>query len=113
MSDADTPSANEPPGWPPWVKRVLLYANEPALWPVLFAIIGHVVVVLAPLLLAVFRDRFMPAGAILFVFVSTTLALINSERRATGSLGALTGTLVVTWSLAVLIAGITGYYGVL
>ena len=55
----------------------------------------------------------MAAGAVLFVFVSLTGVLINSERRATGGLGALTGTLAVTWSLAVLIAGITGHYGVL
>ena len=68
---------------------------------------------LVPVLLAVFRDGNMAVGAVLFVFVSMTMALVNSERRATGTLGALTGTLVATWSMSAIIAVGMHYYGFL
>ena len=94
-----------PPGWPLWIELwVLPYVREPALWPVLVALLGHVVVGIAPLVLYVVREGGLRSELFLATLVLGSLGLVGFElwrfRRPGGVTAALVGTWITSLGLA-------------
>ena len=91
-------------GWPVWVERfVMPYMQETALWPVLLALLGHTVVIIAPILTNVARG-WLPAFVPLFVVVNLSGWLIYADVRRKWRPGAVTATVAITWVLATIVA---------
>lgn len=91
-----------PPGWPDWIERwVLPYLREPALAPVLVALLGHVVVVLAPLMLWSWRTGSGVAAGLLVGLGLGSLGLCAFELWRFRRPGAVTLTLLVLWAVSV------------
>lgn len=102
------------PRWPPWVEDwVLPYVTEPALWPVLLALLGHVVVVIAPLVLAVARTGSLYAVAGLVVLAAVSAVFVRWELRVRGRPSAVTGAVVGTWIVSLVSAWGADRLGVL
>lgn len=118
MSEPETPvllpGAAPDSGYPVWVERwVLPFVRDLGLWPVLAAVVGHFAVVLAPLLLWVFRGR-NPFGAVLLLAVGWLSGqVVMMDVRALRRPGALTVVLALTWALAGLMAWAGNQYGLL
>jgi len=103
-----------PPAWPPWVQEwVLPYLAEPALWPVLLALLGHVVVVIAPLVLAVARTGSPWAVAGLVALAAVSGWLVRWEWRVRGRPGAVSLTVAATWGVGLFSAWGADQLGVL
>ena len=101
-------------GWPPFVEEWLLpYLREPSLWPVAVAVLGHVVVVLAPLMLVLWRTGSVAAGMALGVLLVASLWPVRWEVGAQGRPGCATGVLVVVWVVSGLTAWLAGDFGLL
>lgn len=108
--EADAPAAG---GWPPWVQRyVMPFLEETGLWPVLFAMIGHVVVIIAPLVLALSRGGLVAAVPLTFLLL-ISFALCKTEVEARGRPGPVAAVVVLVWLGSVLVAWICGVTGVL
>jgi hypothetical protein len=89
-------------GWPDWLEQwVLPYLREPALWPVLVAIMGHVVVAVVALELALWRERSVGSGALLALLLAGSGAATTFEIRRSGRPGAVTATLALSWAASV------------
>jgi hypothetical protein len=87
-----------PPGWPEWMEQWLLpYLREPVLWPVLVALLGHVVVGLAPLMLVVWRTGNPTALVLLGLLSLGTAGLVGFEALRFHRPGAVTLTCALTW----------------
>jgi hypothetical protein len=100
-------------GWPPWVEQwVLPYVDDIALWPVLFALLGHVAVILVPLMVQVIRNQSLPALGVLGVLLWNTSLIVRMELRATGRPGRLTAAMVLTWVASLPLAWWTESTGV-
>lgn len=103
---------DELPGWPPFVSTwILPYLGEPGLWPVLVAILGHVVVLIAPMLLGIWRGAAIMAVPLTAVLMGS-FSLIRMEVRSIGRPRWFTFTVVGCWVGAVLVAYITGVNGI-
>lgn len=90
--------AEAKPGWPLWVEDwVLPYLDDTVLWPVLFSLLGHVVVVIVPLMLQVWRTGSGFAAFLLALLLGGTGYLMRMEVHAIGRLGALSAVLAVMW----------------
>lgn len=96
---SDRPPKPRDPTW--FEQWVLPYAREPVLWPVLLAILGHVVLLFALGLLRVWRGE--GAGAAV-LSAALTVGLVGLEVRAASRPGALAIALGITWALAVPLA---------
>ncbi|MEZ4237895.1 MAG: hypothetical protein R3F59_17450 [Myxococcota bacterium] len=91
-----------PPGWPDWMERwVLPYVREPALLPVLLALLGHVVVVLVPLMLGTWRTGHGAVVALLVAAVLGSVGLVGFESVRFRRPGAVTLTVLGTWAVSV------------
>lgn len=91
----------EPGGYPAWVERLILpFLREESLWPVLAAILGHVLVGQLFLLRAAMRDHQLPALLALALMLTMSGQLALAERRAIGRFGTFTGIFGATWLLA-------------
>jgi hypothetical protein len=89
---------SESPRWPPWVERwVLPYVDIPALLPVLIAVMGHVVIIAALVVLAAWRSRNPLAIAAVAVLVVATVRVLIEEWRRLGRPGPLSATLAAGW----------------
>lgn len=99
-------------GWPPWVEQwVLPYVRDSGLWPVLVALLGHVIVVIAPLMLSLYRG-FLPSFLPLFfltIFSGYCCFLDFQRRRRPGIVTALVG---VVWALSAGLAWLAHTTGV-
>jgi hypothetical protein len=85
-------------GWPAWVETwVLPYVEEMALWPVLVALLGHVVVIVVPLMLHIYRNGPGFNVFVLGLFVAASVWLVRMELRARGGPGGLTWVMLGTW----------------
>lgn len=94
MEEPETSAA----GWPPWVQDwVLPYLDDSILWPVLFSLLGHVVIVIVPLMLQVLRYQNAGALMILLILLMGSGHLIRMELQALGKPRALTAVLVLMW----------------
>jgi len=86
--------------WPGWADRWLLpYLRRSELWPVLLAVLGHVGLAIALLLLVALVDR-NPAGwAALWLVGSGTFALVRHEWRGEGRPGVVSAAVGIAWAL--------------
>ncbi|MEQ1504148.1 MAG: hypothetical protein ABMB14_18035 [Myxococcota bacterium] len=92
----------QPPGWPDWIEEwVLPYLREPTLWPVLVALLGHVVVGLVPPMLAVWRTGSAWAAVALALVAVGSLGAIGFEVGRFRRPGAVSLAVIGTWALAV------------
>lgn len=99
-------------GWPPWVKQwVLPYVQETGLLPVLMAILGHVVVILAPLMLAIARGA-TAAALPLTVLVMGSFWLCKTDFEENGRPAGVTFTVVSVWIASAALAYVAGTTGV-
>jgi hypothetical protein len=95
-----TPAAQSPGRGVAFVERwVLPYLRDPALWPVLFVLVGHGVVAIAILLLLAARDGSGAGWVVLGLVAAASAGVARFERRWHG-LGALSAVLLATWLLA-------------
>jgi hypothetical protein len=85
-------------------RAILPFLREPTLWPVLLVIVGHAIVVLAPLLIFAWRDGSSGALTSLVLLAGLSIAAGGSELRARRRLGAIGGLAAVTWSLSAIAA---------
>lgn len=93
MSD-ETPS---PSGWPAWVDEwILPYLQNRALWPVWVALIGHVVVAVAGLVLLGVRTGLPEAWIAVGAMVVGSGWLVIRDARASGP-GGVTLTVAIGW----------------
>ena len=90
------------------------YLRETALWPVLIAILGHVWVVVALVLLGVWRDT---AGAVTWAVLIGlglgSLALVVTELRLFRRPGGMTAVVLGSWLASGVIAYASEVTGVL
>ncbi len=94
MSD-ETPSTS---GWPAWVDEwVLPYLENRALWPVWVALVGHVVVVVAGLVLLAVRTELPEAFVVLGLVIAGSGWLVVRDARASGP-GGVTLTVGLGWA---------------
>jgi hypothetical protein len=92
------PEGEGKPTWPLWVEEwVLPYLDDTILWPVLFSLLGHVVVVIVPLMLNVWRTGSVYAALLLAMLLGGTGYLMRMELHAVGRPGALSAVLLVMW----------------
>ena len=102
-----------PQGWPPWVQEwVVPYLEEHALWPVLFAVLGHVLVILVPLMTWAQRSQNPVAYLFLGCILAACGGLARMEWLAIGRLGRLTLVLFLTWAASLPVAWYTGSLGI-
>ena len=92
---------------------MLPYVRNPSLWPVLVALLGHVVIVLTPLMLAVWRVGSGLAGLGLVLLAGLTVAACGMEARALRRPGAVALSLGLTWAAAVALAWVAEETGFL
>ncbi len=78
-------------------ETIFEYLDNPALWPVFIALLGHFAIVLAPLLRSAWVDHSPRAGVVLLLALAGTFAGGSFERKMRGRLGWLTVSLVLTW----------------
>ncbi len=83
---------------------MLPYVRNPSLWPVLVALLGHVVIVIAPLMLAVWRVGSVAAGVVLVALAALTLGACVVEARALKRPGGVGVSLALTWAAALGVA---------
>jgi len=107
--DEPTPSA-----WPPFLAQwVVPYLKEPSLWPVAMALLGHVVVVLAPLMLMVKRSGSWWAGAGLCVAAAVSAWAVRCEWLDDGGPRSVAVATACVWLLSVAAAWYGGNAGYL
>jgi hypothetical protein len=101
METADEPQPSVDPNEPRWMRLSRPYFDDPALRPVLFALMGHVVVVIVPLMLAAYRTQNVPAIGGLIMLTVGSVMIAKTERQLGGRLGAFTLVMLLTWSVSV------------
>jgi hypothetical protein len=82
------------------------YVRESALWPVLVALLGHVVIVIAPILLGLARGNAAMALP-LTMLVMGSFWLCKTDVQAGGRPGAVSLVVLLTW----LMSALTGWAG--
>jgi hypothetical protein len=89
------------------------YLTDFALLPVTLVVIAHAVAFLASVMVFAVRDRMSFAIAGLGLLGYGSFLAIRHEARRTGSLGALTAVIIVTWLLSMVAAYVAGPAGYL
>ncbi|MCB9693361.1 MAG: hypothetical protein H6736_16230 [Alphaproteobacteria bacterium] len=113
MSD-DAPEAPEVQrGWPPFVRQwVLPFVEDAGLVPVLVALLGHAMVIIGPLLLALGRGN--PGASIpLTPLILLSYWLCRTEHEDSGRLGGVTLSVVLTWVASLGFAWLAARTGIL
>lgn len=101
------------PGWPLWIETwVLPYVREPTLWPVLVALLGHVVVGIVPLVLFVVRSGSVRGGLVLGGMVVGSLGLFGFEVFRFRRPGAVSVVVGATWVVSLGLAWLADRTGV-
>lgn len=89
------------------------FVEEAGLAPVLFALLGHVVVIIGPLVLALSRGA-VAASLPLTVLVMGSYWLVDTERQELGGRsGRVAVVVVLTWGLSIGFAALAGRTGIL
>jgi hypothetical protein len=105
---------NESSSWPPWVERwVLPYVNIPALLPVLIAVMGHIVILVALVVLEAWRSRNPFAIAATVLLLAGTVRVLFEEWRRLRRLGPLSATLAIAWLATIGTVALADHYGFL
>ncbi|MCP4868627.1 MAG: hypothetical protein GY898_07905 [Proteobacteria bacterium] len=96
-----------------WLERfVLPYITDSALWPVLFAILGHVGVLLAMPMINVYRDGdLFSLAALILLAGGPCVALMRWEWDRDRKPGPLTWMVLLTWVLSVVLAVVAYKFG--
>jgi hypothetical protein len=85
------------------VERALLpFLREPTLWPVFAVLVAHAVVIIAPMLVLVWRERLGWSIVGLALFATPSLLGIVVEIRDRGRPQLLSALIVTVWGLCVL-----------
>lgn len=114
MSEPKVEPTPTPSAWPQFVQTwVLPYIREPMLWPVLIAVLGHVVLLVALDMLAVYRSGDAGAVVMLVLMMAATIYLVVREVRIVGRPAGVSATLVLSWLASVASAVGAEYTGVL
>lgn len=93
------PAASAEGRWPVWVETwVLPYVREPVLWPVLIAILGHVVVLFALGALNVWRGESWTAAVLSVAF---TVGSVGWEYRVMRRPGPIAAWIALTWLVSI------------
>ena len=96
-----------------WVDRfVLVFVRESTLWPVLFVIIGHVVVFTAPVLLLSMRDGRPSAFVALALLLFFSVQIVRADWSRGGRLAALSVLVAVVWALSLAAAWLANDTGI-
>ncbi|MEN0064038.1 MAG: hypothetical protein AAGA48_17935 [Myxococcota bacterium] len=94
--------STEPPSaarWPAWIEEwVLPYLNNASLWPVWIALIGHVVVGIAGLMLLGVRQSLPEAWFVLVLLGLGSGWLVAKEWQVSAKLGGVALTVVLGWA---------------
>lgn len=100
--------------WPWWVEDwVLPYLEDSILWPVAFALLAHVLIVIVPLEVAWLRVQSAVALVLLAWLLVMTGFVARMEWRARdGRFGALTLSLVLIWLASPPLAWLTFTTGI-
>ena len=93
--------------------KLVPYLKEPSLWPVAMALLGHVVVVLAPLMLMVKRSGSWWAGAGLCVAAAVSAWAVRCEWLDDGGPRSVAVAMACVWLLSVAAAWYGGNAGYL
>jgi hypothetical protein len=114
MSDLQLAEETPSSPWPEAVdKWVIPYLSDSTLWPVLVALIGHVVALLALIVLAAWRRPMPIAGFGCFVILAISCRVVWTEiafyRRPRG----VTLFIVICWTIACAMAAAGDHFGVL
>lgn len=97
--------------WPAWIELwVMPFIEESGLWPVLFAILGHVVVVIAPLLIILSRGG-IGAAAPLTGLILLSFWLCKTEFVGRG-VGPVAISVALTWLVSFGVAFAAAQLGV-
>ena len=91
----------EVPDEPRWMRLARPYFEDSSLRPVLFALMGHVVVALVPLMLALVRHNDVIAAASLVLLMVLTGMVVRAEFKLGGRLGGFTVVAALTWVASV------------
>ncbi len=85
-----------------WVDTwVLPYFDREVLWPVLIALLGHVVVIVVPLMLAVYRVGSLTAVVGVLFSLSLSVAFCWFEVRHKGRPGSVVVAIALTWAASI------------
>ena len=103
--NSDSPTPQEPAAdWPPWVRRVVLpYLKDSALWPVTFAILAHIAVLEALVLLLAWRSGTPLAIGFLILNIIVTCNPARLEWRYDRKVGPVTITVVILWLMTAVV----------
>ncbi|MCO4745564.1 MAG: hypothetical protein KC912_12300 [Proteobacteria bacterium] len=105
--DTDSEASEHDARWPQWMRDwVLPYMRESALWPVLFAIAGHFVIVYALMLVSVWRDGWDGTWGWVAFSVASSSAPAIWELSLFKRPGAINLVVALTWISALIIAWI-------
>jgi hypothetical protein len=105
---------HEPSRWPPWVERwVLPYVDIPALLPVLIAVMGHIVILAALVVLEAWRSRNPFAIVVVLALIAGTIRVLVEEWRRLRRLGPLSATLFGGWVATIGTVALAEHYGFL
>lgn len=109
-----TAEAKARPEWPMWVRTfVLPFLQSAPLRPVLIAMLGHVALLLALTILRVFDGFRLEDVSMLFLCVAVSAFPIIEELRIDRRPGAVAGTVVASWVMGFVIAGVMRWAGVM
>ena len=92
---APDPESDTAPWW--YVDWVEPYVKDPSLWPVVFAIAGHVMVMITPVLLAVIRTRHPVTFVLLAMMLMASGEVVRFEWRHRGGPRGVSLVLGLTW----------------
>ena len=109
-----TAETKAPPEWPPFVRNfVLPFLHSTALRPVLIAILGHVALVWALTLLQALDGFGLEDVASLFLCGAISAFPVIEEIRIDRRLGAVTATVMGSWVMGIVMAGVMRGTGVM
>ena len=110
MSEPEQPAGD----WPEWVRDwVIPYLDDSILWPVAVSLLGHVVVVIVPLMLDIYRHHNLTSVAVLLAMLAGSAWLVRIELRALGRPRAVTGVRAAMWLVSMPFAWFAERTGVL
>ena len=102
------------PAWPDWLEQwVIPYVRDPVLWPVVIAVMGHVVVAVTALELAVWRVGSVGSGLIVLALAVGSIAATGFETRRFGRPGPVSLTLALSWAASIGFAWLAERTGIL
>ena len=109
-----TSETKAPPEWPPFVRDfVLPFLHSTALRPVLIAILGHVALLWALTMLRVLDGPRLEDLSLVFLGVAVSAFPIIEELRIDRRPGAVTASVVASWGMGIVMAGVMRGTGVM